>query len=207
MTLTNRWNRLVYRLWSPFYDTMFGPLIIAARRQVIRTLDAQPGERILFVGVGTGLDLPLLPAGVAATGIDLSTDMLARANARLSPEQSLVNGDALTLPFPSGLFDGAVMNLVLSVVPQADVCLRETARVLGPGGRIVVFDKFAPDGARPTLRRRLLNAFTTLAGTDITRRLDDILAGSSCTQIRNDPAMLRGVYRIAVFQKTAERSS
>ena len=78
MKLTNRWNLLIYRLWSPVYDLVFTRLFAAGRHRALQLLDLKPGERVLIVGVGTGADLPLLPRGVRAIGVDLSRDMLAR---------------------------------------------------------------------------------------------------------------------------------
>ena len=204
MKLTNRWNRIAYRLWSPIYDGLFDRFFAApGRRRAMAVLNPQPGERLLLVGVGTGADLPLLPAGVAAVGLDLSPAMLARARAKLPlPERPvlLVQGDAGALPLGDGAFDAALLNLVLSVVPDGAACLRETLRALQPGGRIVVFDKFTPDGAQLGAGRRLINLVTMLFGTDITRRLGDIVAGSPCTIVHNEPSLLRGTYRVIVIQ-------
>lgn len=206
MKLTNRWNRIAYRLWSPVYDGLFDRFFAApGRRRAMEVLDLRPGERALLVGVGTGADLPLLPAGVAVVGLDLSPEMLARAQAKLPlPERdiTLVRGDAGTLPLCEGAFDAALLNLILSVVPDGAVCWRETLRALAPGGRIVVFDKFTPDGAAPSMGRRLLNLVTMLFGTDITRRLGDIVAGSQCRITHDEPSLLRGAYRVIVIQPT-----
>jgi len=205
MRLTNRWNRLVYRLWAPLYDGVFDRVFAASgRRQAIATLNAQRGEWILFVGIGTGADLPLLPAGVFAVGVDFSPEMLSRARARARQLQEqkviLAQGDAQMLPLPGGAFDAAVLNLVLSVVPDGAACLRETVRVLKPGGRIVVFDKFLPNGKSVGIGRGFLNLITTALGTDITRHLSDILAGNQCLVVSNEPSLLRGKYRVIVLQ-------
>ncbi len=129
------------------------------------------------MGVGTGADLPLLPTRAQAIGLDLSVDMLAHARAKLplpGTEVVLIRGDAQALPVCSGAFDCVVLNLVLSVVPDGAACLRETLRALRPDGRAVIFDKFLSDDGQLTLARRLLNALTTLIGTDITRRFRDL---------------------------------
>jgi phosphatidylethanolamine/phosphatidyl-N-methylethanolamine N-methyltransferase len=205
LKLTNRWNRLIYRLWSPIYDGLFDRFFAApGRRQAMQRLDLQPGERVLLVGVGTGADLPLLPAGVRAVGVDLSPDMLVRAAAKLplaGRDVMLMQGDAQVLPLPAGQFDAALLNLVLSVVPDGAACLRETLRALRPNGRVVVFDKFLPDDAQPNPGRRLLNLVTTLIGTDITRRFGDIARGSPCTVVDDAPSLLRGAYRVILVQK------
>ena len=75
-------------------------------------------------------------------------------------------------------------------------------RAVRPGGRVVVFDKFAPD-ARPTsLRRRAVNLVTTLIGTEIDRRLSDVLAGAPCDVVSNDPSILGGQYRIVLLRRS-----
>jgi len=167
-------------------------------------LAPRAGERILLVGVGTGADLPLLPEGVRAVGVDLSPAMLARARARLplaGREIVLEEGDAQALPHQSGSFDAAVLNLVLSVVPDPSACLREALRLLVPGGRAVVFDKFFVEGTRPSLRRRITNAATTAFGTDINRRLDDILGGQPCAVEVHEPSLLGGAYRVLLLRR------
>jgi len=202
--LTNRWNRFVYRLWSPIYDGLFDRLFAApGRRRAMQLLALRPGERVLLVGVGTGADLPLLPAGVCAVGLDLSPDMLARAQAKLplmGRDVTLVQGDAQALPPGMEGFDAAVLHLVLSVVPDGTACLQETLRALRPGGRAVIFDKFAPDGGRLTLGRRLVNLVTTLAGTDVTRRFGDMAAQSDCVKVHDEPSLLRGAYRVILLE-------
>jgi phosphatidylethanolamine/phosphatidyl-N-methylethanolamine N-methyltransferase len=205
--LTNRRNRIIYRLWSPIYDGLFDRFFAApGRRRAMQVVSLQPGERVLLVGVGTGADLPLLPAGVVAVGIDLSPDMLGRAQARLpleGREVTLVQGDAQSLPPDLGQFDAAVLNLVLSVVPDGAACLRETLRVLRPGGRAVIFDKFAPDGSRLGPGRRLVNLISTLCGTDVTRRLGDMIPQGECAKVHEEPSLLRGAYRVILMRKSA----
>ena len=78
------------------------------------------------------------------------------------------------------------------MVPDGAACRRETQRLLRSGGRIVIFDKFAPQGASPSLGRRLLNGVTTLLGTNITRRLDDLLDRARPTVLQDEPHILGG---------------
>ncbi len=70
-------NQGVYRLYAPVYDRVFGPLYVAARRRTAGLLALQPGESLLISGVGTGLDLNFVPAGVDVLGVDVSAEMLA----------------------------------------------------------------------------------------------------------------------------------
>jgi SAM-dependent methyltransferase len=210
MTMSNRWNRIIYRLLAPIYDPLLDRFFMApGRRQVFQTLKARPGERILLPGVGTGVDLSLLPEGVVALGVDLSPAMLAHAQARLPlPGRTiaLVVGDAQVLPVPDGACDAAVLDLILSVVPDGAACLRATARAVKPGGRIVIFDKFLPETAGPGRGRRLLNLITRVFGTDINRHLGDLLADGNFTVIHDAPSLLSGLYRVVLIRTAAPSS-
>jgi ubiquinone/menaquinone biosynthesis C-methylase UbiE len=137
-------------------------------------------------------------------GLDLSALMLGKARRR-SPDSLLLIGDAQALPFADDSFDAAVLTLILSVVPDGAVCLRETVRVLRPGGRAVIFDKFLADGERPSRSRQLLNLLTSFFGTDITRRFDDMMIDSACTIEREEPSLLRGAYKIILVRKRTDR--
>lgn len=205
MKLTNRWNRFIYRLWSPVYDGLFDRFFAApGRRRAMAVLDLKPGERVLVVGIGTGADLPLLPEGVQAVGVDLSPEMLARARAKLplaGRDITLLQADAQLLPVRQAAFDAAVLNLILSVVPNGARCWQETLRALHPGGRVIIFDKFLPDHGQLTPGRRLLNLITMLFGTDITRRLGEMVAGSEHVMTRDEPSLLSGTYRIIEITK------
>lgn len=210
MKMTHRRNRITYALWAPFYDAVVARLYLRGRARAIDVLAPTPAERILLVGVGTGADLPLLPPGASAVGVDLSAAMLARARARLPLKDRAVQlqvGDAEALPFATASFDVAVLNLIVSVVPDPTACVRETLRVLRPGGRAVVFDKFLPDERQPGLARRLGNALSTLVGTDINRRLADILQGQPCSVIRNEPSLLGGAYRVVLLRRDSNRAA
>jgi len=159
---------------------------------------------VLIVGVGTGADFPFLPAGVNATGIDLSPDMLAKARLKLPACRAtvkLIQGDAQVLLVPENSFDAAILNLILSVVPDSRACLQSTLRAVKPGGRLVVFDKFQPDNEKVTLGRRVMNFFSTRLGTDITRRFGEMLASSSCKIVHVEPSLLGGMYRVILLRK------
>jgi SAM-dependent methyltransferase len=219
MKLTNQWNRFIYRIWSPIYDPLFDRFFVSkARKRSIGVLDLRRGERVLILGVGTGADLPLLPEGVQALGIDLSPEMLAQARKKLplpGREIELREGDAQSQQVDPGSFDAAILHLILSVAPDGSACFREAMRALRPGGRAVIFDKFMPETGRLSIGRRLLNLLTTLIGTDITRRLSDLTPASLAPQgqargqadgtavriLRDETALLGGMYRIILLEK------
>lgn len=204
MRLTNEWNRFIYRLWAPIYDPALNRLFLPGRERAMEALALQPGEHVLIVGVGTGEDLLLLPVGIMAVGIDLSPEMLGKARGKLhlcAASAELLQADAQSSPVQAGAFDAAVLNLILSVIPDGRACLQATLNALRPGGRVVIFDKFLPEGTNASGMRRLVNVFTTLAGTDINRRLDDMMQGLPCEAIFTEPSVAGGLYRVVLLHK------
>ncbi|MGE5250382.1 MAG: class I SAM-dependent methyltransferase [Bacteroidota bacterium] len=200
--MTNRWNRVIYRLWAPVYDATVDRLFNAGRQRALEILNLRPGERVLLSGVGTGADLRLLPRGSLAVGIDLSPEMLMKASQKLPLGPAsiiLMRADAGDLPLREHAFDAAILNLILSVVPDPGECLRSALRVLRPGGRIVIFDKFlAAD--RPSAFRRLMNFFSTILGTNINRRFVDVVGDLPCRVVHDEPGLGRGLYRIILLE-------
>jgi ubiquinone/menaquinone biosynthesis C-methylase UbiE len=141
MTLTKRWNRLIYWLWSPVYDALFSRLFLPGRSRALELLALHPGGRVLILGVGTGLDFPLLPEGVYALGVDLSPAMLRLARFRLplpGREVSLVQADAQSLLTVRRSFDAVIYNLILSVVPDGRACFAAGMQALAPRGREMI---------------------------------------------------------------------
>ena len=205
MKMTNRWNQSIYRLWAPIYDSTVNRIFMPGRKRAMELLNLQRDERVLMVGVGTGADLPLLPDGVDVTGIDLSPEMLAQARFKLdrcSASVKLIQGDAQTLLVDEASFDAVILNLILSVIPDGNACLQSAMRALKPGGCAVIFDKFLPEGKNPSLVRKFLNIFSTLLGTDINRRLSDLMRDCPCEITHDEPSIAGGVYRVVTLNKT-----
>jgi phosphatidylethanolamine/phosphatidyl-N-methylethanolamine N-methyltransferase len=193
----------IYTLWTPIYDLVFKPVFARARQRAISLLALQPGENLLVPGIGTGLDLPHLPTTVSITGIDLHAGMLDKSRVKSTGHRvELLQMDAQNLDFPDESFDAVLLNLVVSVVPDGALAFQECWRVLRPGGRVVIFDKFLPEEARLTLPRRLIGRIMTLCGTDPNRRLSEIIGGIPDLIVEHDePSLLRGQYRILVLRK------
>jgi len=155
-----------YSRWAPIYDLLFDlpfhPGRLAAAEAAARA--AGPGGEILVIGVGTGLELPLLPANVHATGIDISAPMLRSARTRVARQGlAQVKGlhvmDATALEFADKAFDVALAPYVMSVIPQPQRALEEAWRVLRPGGTLVVMNHFAADrGLRKAIENRMETA-------------------------------------------------
>jgi phosphatidylethanolamine/phosphatidyl-N-methylethanolamine N-methyltransferase len=142
-----------YSRWAPIYDLIFDlpfhPGRLAASRAAAAA--AGPDGAMLVVGVGTGLELELLPQGLRVTGIDISAAMLDIARERVARKglrqvRSLMVMDAGATDFPDQCFDVAMAPYVMSVVPNPARVLSETWRAIKPGGRMVVMNHFAAAG-------------------------------------------------------------
>ncbi len=139
-----------YDRWAPIYDLVFNLPFHLGRREATQAAARVAGGRILVVGVGTGLELPLLPRDSRVTGVDLSRPMLDVARRRVGRErlmqvQALVEMDAQALTFPDGAFDVALAPFVMSVVPDPAKALDEMWRVVRPGGELVLVNHFATE--------------------------------------------------------------
>jgi phosphatidylethanolamine/phosphatidyl-N-methylethanolamine N-methyltransferase len=196
----NGWNRVRYTLYSRFYD--WGLSFAAERRRAFEILDLRPEERVLLVGVGTGADLPYVPAGVWVTASDLTPAMLERARRRGGPGCEYRLLDAHRLDLPDASFDAVVLHQVLEVVPDPVRCLREAARVARPGGRLSVFDKFLPEGRRLPPWGRWAKRALNLVFTSTDRSLAGLLAEAGAPlRIEREEACGGGPFRIALLRR------
>ncbi len=139
--------RRSYARWAPIYDATFGVLTHRGRIKAARYISGRGGS-VLEVGVGTGLALVNYSRDVAVTGIDFSTEMLEKAREKVREKdlrqvRSLRQMDARQLDFADGSFDTVSAMHVLSVVPEPERVMSEIARVLKPGGEVVIVNHFA----------------------------------------------------------------
>ena len=201
--MNNEHNLAIYRFYAPIYDRFMRPLSAGARRRTIDVTCLQAGERLLIAGVGTGLDLPYIPNDVHIMATDLSSDMLYQARAKAKNRNvTFAIMDAQSLGFPAGCFDAVLLNLILSVVPDGAAAFAEAWRVLRPGGRAVIFDKFLPEMTTRSRLRQTAGAMLAWLGTDPNRRLIDVLGEGGMDVVeRDEPSLLRGQYRIVLLRK------
>ena len=145
----------VYERLSSVYDLIFGPTLHPGRLHARERMVIAPGDRILEVGVGTGINIALYPAGCHITGIDLSASMLDKARERVARQGvrnvRLLEMDAANLTFEDDSFDIVYAPYLVSVVPDPVKVVQEMRRVCRPGGRIVILNHFR--SANPVLSR------------------------------------------------------
>lgn len=200
------WSRMRYSLYAPLYDRVIEslPMFRTGRRRAVDLAGLRRGERVLIVAAGTGLDLELIPEGVEVVATDVSPAMVSRVKQRAARLHRPVRAevmDAGALDYPDGSFDCVALHLALAVVPDPVRAIREAARVLRPGGRITIFDKFVADDAKPSLLRRALNVPSTLLLTSLTRRLGPLLAAAGLVERLREPAGFGGMFVVVRAEK------
>ncbi|WP_230533479.1 class I SAM-dependent methyltransferase [Microvirga roseola] len=143
--------RKAYARWAPIYDLVYDRLTEPAARAAVNAAVAC-GPKVLEAGVGTGLSLGYYPSHAEVYGVDLSKDMLRRAQDKvekrgLTHVKSLQVGDVTRLDFPDETFDAVTAQFIITLVPEPETALSECARVLKPGGEIVLANHFGqPSG-------------------------------------------------------------
>jgi ubiquinone/menaquinone biosynthesis C-methylase UbiE len=194
--------RSSYRLIAPVYDFFVARAFASARMQSLARVPRSGGLRVLVAGAGTGLDLPLLPPAHRYVALDLSRAMLARARPKRGALAiEFVEADTQRMPFADGAFDCVILHLIVAVVPSPQRCLAEVARVLRPGGRALVFDKFLRHGERAWLRRALNPLLSRVATrTDVV--LEDALKGAPSLSVTEDrPSLAGGWFRLVELER------
>lgn len=198
--------RTSYSFIAPFYDLFVAAAVQGSRRRSIDSLRLARDEKVLLPGIGTGLDIPDLPEGTFAVGVELTPAMLVRARRRAHRSGRrvlLVIGDAERLPFRPGAFDAAILHLILAIVPRAESAFAEAVRAVRLGGRLAVFDKFVKKGTTPSPLRRLADKVTRNFATGLLTRFEDLLAATPGVRVVADvPDLLGGTFRRIVVERS-----
>jgi phosphatidylethanolamine/phosphatidyl-N-methylethanolamine N-methyltransferase len=177
----------VYERLASVYDLTFGPTLHPGRLHARERMVIAPGDRILEVGVGTGINASLYPSHCHVTGIDLSTSMLDKARERVARQGlrniRLLEMDAAQLTFADNSFDIVYAPYLVSVVPDPVQVVQEMRRVCRPGGRIIILNHFR--SANPVLSRieRAISPLTVHIGFKADLDLPGFLAQANLQPI------------------------
>lgn len=198
--VSRRYDRI-----ARFYDAFEAPMdLLGGRRRRVRTVAGASG-RTLEVGIGTGRNIELYPPEVELSGIDISPEMLARAERRagqLGCPTHLEVADVEDLPFPDASFDTVTATCVFCSVPDPVAGLREVARVTRPNGRVLLLEHVRP---RNRLLGWIFDRLTPLTqrlfGPAINRRTESNVraAGLDITDVDR-----HGIWRLIQARPTAE---
>jgi phosphatidylethanolamine/phosphatidyl-N-methylethanolamine N-methyltransferase len=197
----------VYSDLAIIYDSIFGRMFVDSEHQLIESLKLRPNQRVLEVGVGTGISLDAYPPYVHVVGIDPSADMLKVAEKKVRENRftniELKQGDALKLDFPDESFDDVCTFHVITVVPDPVKMMQEMLRVCKPGGRIVIINHFGSENPVLYFLVAMMNPITRHLGWTTRLRARHILDGHRIAVERNQRASRLSVHRVIVARKLA----
>ncbi len=176
--------REAYRRWAGIYDAVFGGVSAFGRKRAVAAVNRLSGPRVLEVGVGTGLALPLYRRGLQVVGIDLSREMLDHARERVRKDRlhhvrGLLEMDAENMAFADASFDIAVAMFTASVVPDARRLFAEMSRVVRPGGHLLFVNHFAAEAGPRWWIERAMAPLSRRLGWHPDFALCDLLDGKA----------------------------
>jgi len=190
-----------YRLFAGSYDVVFGPIFHPGRKAAVEVANDRPHQRILEVGVGTGLSLPHFRKDARVTGIDVSKEMLAKARRRVERDglkqvEALQEMDAEAMSFEDDAFDAVLALYVASVVPNPARFVAEMRRVCKPGGAVVIVNHFT--SANPAMRwlEKRLAPLAGKIGFHADFPLDTFLAAGRLRVRETRPSNMFGYWKL-----------
>jgi phosphatidylethanolamine/phosphatidyl-N-methylethanolamine N-methyltransferase len=176
----NRIER-IYSAYSRFYDLIYNKFFHESRQAAIHHLEIEPGAKILDVGVGTGLSLPLYPRHCSITGIDLCDSMLKRGWDKVKryglTHVQLLRMDASSLEFEDNTFDAVAAAYVISTVPDPRKVLQEMIRVCKENGKIVLLNHFSNGNKLISMVERVISPVCVHIGFRTDLALEPLLEG------------------------------
>jgi phosphatidylethanolamine/phosphatidyl-N-methylethanolamine N-methyltransferase len=202
--VTNGFVDGVYAKLSPLYDVVFGRVLQPGRVAAVNRIGRRERAKVLEVGVGTGLNLPLYPRHFRVTGIDLSAPMLEKARQRLARERlrcRLVQMDAAHLTFRDNSFDVVYAPYTISVVADPVQVAREMQRVCKPGGTILILNHFRSSDPLVAGLERALSPLTVHVGFTCDVDLQNLLADAGLRPASIDAINFPPLWRLVTCVK------
>jgi len=194
-----KYLKFVYSFWAHVYDAYIDPLFSFDRKTVIDMLTVKKNDRIVEVGIGTGLNLPYYPACCQVVGVDISKEMIAKAKSKqVQAKVHLKLADARKLPFGDNFFDKALVTYVLRVSPDPGEIVKELQRVVKVGGKLVLLDQFARKNRTVP---PILQPLKLLLGFGRDHHLSDLIEGTSWRLLSNQQYGRMGNTRLVVLKK------
>ena len=195
----------VYEKLATVYDLTFGPALHPGRIVAKDRMDIRPGERVLEVGIGTGINLSLYPRTCQVTGIDLSAKMLEKAHERVAKEGltnvELLEMDATKLAFEDNSFDVVYAPYVISVVPDPVAVVREMSRVCRPGGKIIILNHFRSPNPLLAALERIISPLTVHIGFTADLDLPGVLAQAQLTPLSIEKVSFPPIWSLVTCAK------
>ena len=190
----------VYSSYAGVYDRVFGRVFQDSREAVVRNLKVEPGERVLEVGVGTGLCLPLYPPNCEITAIDLSEAMLEKAAARVK-EHALTNVklmkmDAGEMDFPDSTFDTVIAAYVVTAVPDYRKLMKEMIRVSRIGGRLILLNHFTQEHPIVAAVEKAISPICVKIGFRTDLSVDEVIDGWPLIKERDERVKPLGMWHV-----------
>ena len=177
----------VYSSYAKVYDHIFGKIFRDGRQHAVRHLTLAPGERVLEVGVGTGLALPFYPRSCEIVGIDLSDGMLEKCRERMEEfglhHVAVMRMDAAAMEFADDSFDAVMAAYVVTAVPDYRKVMMEMIRVCKPGGRIILLNHFSNGNPLIAAIEKVISPLCKQLGWRTDLSLASVLDGTHLTVI------------------------
>ena len=200
MTIEREHIQRAYASYAGVYDRVFGKVFQDSREAVVRNLKVAPGERVLEVGVGTGLCLPLYPANCDITAIDLSKPMLDKAEERVKElgltNVKLIEMDAGAMDFPDSSFDIVIAAYVVTAVPDYRKLMEEMVRVSRPGGRLILLNHFTQDSPIIAAVEKAISPICARIGFRTDLSVDQVINGWPLIKERDERVKPLGMWHV-----------